>query len=408
MENTTQEISESPGKPSATLARAQSNPPTELRTALGRAQIVHSLEEVDPALWVGDLSQSCMDQRYYELVEKTICAQDFEYRYAILSNEKTGETTVQPFFFVNQDIVAGLPTALRSVVERIREKFPRFLKMRILMVGCTAGEGQLGSSAPWAVEALEQTINAYSKQANVAIILFKDFPATYRETLAPLKTKGYVRVPSMPAAVTELTYKNFDDYMGKKLSRIYRKSLRRKFRDCEQLGGVTMEVTNDVRDYLDEIHPLYLQTHHRSPLKFEELTKGYFSELCRTMPETSRFFIWRHKGKIVAFALCLVHGETIHDLNVGMDYSVALDLHLYFITWRDIVSWAIAEGFKVYYTGPLNYDPKLHLKLKLAPLDLWAKYTLPFINPIFGFAMRYLEPTRYDPVIQKFPNAAEL
>ena len=81
---------------------------------------------------------------------------------------------------------------------------------------------------------------------------------------------------------------------------------------------------------------------------------------------------------------------------------------MYFITWRDIVTWAIEARLKTYYTGPLNYDPKLHLKLDLAPLDLYARHTSSFINPVFGVAMRYLQPVRHDPVIKRFANAHEL
>ena len=44
----------------------------------------------------------------------------------------------------------------------------------------------------------------------------------------------------------------------------------------------------------------------------------------REMPERARFFVWRREGKAVAFAFCMVHDGTIHDLNMGLDYSVAL------------------------------------------------------------------------------------
>ena len=31
-----------------------------------------------------------------------------------------------------------------------------------------------------------------------------------------------------------------------------------------------------------------------------------------------------------------------------------------------------------------------------------------WLNPLFGRLIRYLEPTRYDPMIRKFANAHEL
>jgi predicted N-acyltransferase len=151
-----------------------------------------------------------------------------------------------------------------------------------------------------------------------------------------------------------------------------------------------------------------LQVHERSPLKFETLTKDYFCRLSREMPERTRFFIWRQNGRIIAFSLCLVHGDEIHDEYLGMDYRVALDLHLYFYTLRDIISWALEQKLRYYCSTPLNYDPKLHLKCLLVPLDLYVRHTTSLINPIFRRVVKYLEPTRHDPVLRQFPNAHAL
>ena len=61
------------------------------------------------------------------------------------------------------------------------------------------------------------------------------------------------------------------------------------------------------------------------------------AHLSRTMPDRARFFLWRQNGKAIAFSIALVHDETIYDDYLGLDYQVALDLHLYFYTFRDII-----------------------------------------------------------------------
>ena len=63
---------------------------------------------------------------------------------------------------------------------------------------------------------------------------------------------------------------------------------------------------------------------------------------------------------------------------------------------------------RTYYTAQLNYDPKLHLRLELAPLDLYVCHTSRFINPIFRIAMNFLQPVRHHPILRKFPNAHEM
>ena len=61
-----------------------------------------------------------------------------------------------------------------------------------------------------------------------------------------------------------------------------------------------------------------------------------------------------------------------------------------------------------YYSSPLNYAPKLHLKLELAPLDLYIRHVSPVINFFFRHLIPILEPTRYDPILPKFPNFPDL
>jgi len=69
-------------------------------------------------------------------------------------------------------------------------------------------------------------------------------------------------------------------------------------------------------------------------------------ELGRRMPDRARFFISRQHGKAIAFSVALVHDGTIYDDYLGLDYRVALDLHLYYYTFRDIIRWSLAQGLE--------------------------------------------------------------
>jgi hypothetical protein len=318
---------------------------------------------------------------------------------------------IQPVFFVRQNLVEGVPGKIRSIVDRIRRIFPRFLTMRVLMVGCAAGTGDLGAletkDDPWLANALREILRGYAKDNKASLVVFKDFPVNYRSALETLVSNRYARIPSMPMTRLPLRYGNWDEYFAT-LSKATRKDLRRKFRKAERGSKIEMEVLNDITPLVDEIYPLYLAVHERSALKFETLTKDYFSAVGQRMSEQARFFVWRQNGRIVAFSFCLVRGDIIYDECIGLDYSVALDLHLYFYTLRDIISWAIQHGVKYYYSNPLNYEPKLHLDCELLPLDLYTMHTSALLNPIFRRIIKYLGPTQHDPVLRKFPNADQL
>jgi hypothetical protein len=381
--------------------------PETIRTSFGTAEVAVSARSIPPEIWRRTFSDEARDARYYEVIEETL-REKFDYRYLILRNSETGETAVQPFFFIAQDLTDGLPKKFQQMVARVQRTFPRFMVMRVLMVGCAVGEGQVACSEPWAVRALHEALRVVARQSRASIIVFKDYPARHREALALFSNDGYRRVPSMPGAKVDLDYKNFEDYMQRRVGKVFRKNLRRKFRASEAIGQPQMTVCEDVSGIIDEVYPLYKQTLARADFSFEELTPEFLARIGREMPDKARFFLWRLDGKLVAFNFCLLHDGVLYDMDIGLDYSVALDLHLYFVTWRDVFNWAIANGVRTYYTAPLNYDPKLHLRLELAPLDLYVCHTSPLINPAFRTAMSFLQPVRHHPILRKFPNAHEL
>ena len=359
--------------------------------------------------WSRAFRNKCKDHRYYEIVEETL--EGFEHHYLVVEDSSSHVRAVQPVFFVRQNLVEGVPGKIRSVVEIIRRIFPRFLTMRVLMVGCAAGTGDLGScdenDEGWMANALLAGLRTYARQNKASLIVLKDFPANYRSALETFALNGYARIPSMPMTRLALCYQNWDEYFCT-LSKATRKDLRRKFRKADRAAKIEMEIVTEIAPFIDEIYALYLAVHERSPLKFETLTKEYFYAIAQRMPERARFFIWRQSGRIVAFSFCLVCGDAIYDECIGLDYSVALDLHLYFYTLRDIISWALRQGLKFYYSNPLNYEPKLHLDCELAPLDLYARHTSAVLNPALRRVIKYLGPTRHDPVLPRFPNADQL
>ncbi len=283
--------------------------------------------------------------------------------------------------------------------------------MRVLMVGNAAGEGHLSACRPgderWVADALTEVLPPLARQTGASLIVFKDFPAKYRADMAKLTRNDFTRVPSMPMTELALDYRDFEHYVTT-LGASTRKDLRRKFRRVDAAPPIELDIVSDLTPFVDEVYPLYLQVHERSALKFERLSKEYLSALGRQMPDRARFFIWRKDGKAIAFSVALVHDGTIYDDYLGLDYAVALDLHLYFYTLRDILSWAIEQGLKRYRSSPLNYHPKLHLGCDLYPLDLYVRHTNPILNRAFRPIVKLLEPTRHDKILGQFRNAHEL
>jgi hypothetical protein len=119
-------------------------------------------------------------------------------------------------------------------------------------------------------------------------------------------------------------------------------------------------------------------------------------------------FIWRQESHIIAFGLCTVQGDSICHEYVGFDYSVALELNLYYRVFHDIIEWAIANGYKRFFSGGLNYDPNWHLRHSLYSVDLYVRHTSDPIDAVFSRVFPLMEPTRSDPILPNFHNYREL
>jgi len=381
-------------------------------TPLGSAVVANRIPEEDVATWAAGLKHQATDHRYYEIAHDSLGHQ-FEHYYLLLKDHSGTTRAIQPFLMVNQDLVTGMPDLVKRIVRRIRQRFPSAFVMRMLMVGCSAGEGHLvrdplSGNDKWVSRALRDALPLVARRFKAGMIVLKDFPRTYRKSLRTLRKIGFTRVPSMPGSRLDLNFKDFEEYLQTKLSHKTRKNLRQKYRKVSAGSPIEMQVVTDIEPHIDEVYPLYRQVVERSRYKFEELTKSYFVNLGRRMSDRSVFFIWRQDNKAVAFSSCFSHNGVLRDHYIGLDYTVALDHHLYFVTFRDIVAWALENKHHGYYSAPLNYEPKYHLRHDLVPLDLYVRAVSDWLNPIFRLVLPYMEPTRYDPMIRRFANAHEL
>ena len=349
--------------------------------------------------WQNAFAAQHKDHRYYDLIDETIHP-EFQYLYFVLRDSHGLVLAIQPFFIVEQDILAGVRPYVARALDVVRHLWPGFMFIKAMMVGCVAGEAHLddGDEIERAANAELLAIEEHARELGAPLIVLKEFPASYRKILSCFEQRGFTRIPS---------YSSFDEYMRLALKSATRSKLRKKFKATEDVQ-IELHVSTDVTPIIDELYPLYLNVYQRSKLHFEKLTKDYFCRLGQMMPDRTRFFVWRYRGKAVAFGERIVHSDTMYAEYLGLDYSVALRLHLYHYVFRDLVKWGIENGYKSFQSGGLNYDPKLHLRYRLKPVDLYVKHTSTLVNFAMRVALPWLEPTRYDPTLSKFSNYHEL
>src|SRR4051812_21316312 len=78
----------------------------------GQAKLVSQADLHDSAAWADAFRAFCKDHRYYEIVETTL-HDGFEHHYLVLEDETGAVRAVQPLFFLRQNLVEGVPGAIR-------------------------------------------------------------------------------------------------------------------------------------------------------------------------------------------------------------------------------------------------------------------------------------------------------
>jgi hypothetical protein len=195
---------------------------------MSRAELTHCRH------WQSAFVGQRKDHRFYELVEDTI-RQGFDYQYFAIKDSVGEVQAIQPFFIVEQDLLAGINSRIRSMVDSARRVWPGLLKMRTLMVGCAVGEGHLDgpeNSLASNAKILASALVEHARARQAPLIVLKEFPAGYRPPLNCFLHHGFTRVPSLPMTRLNIDYPSFDDYIVKALNSATRRKLRKKVCGC--------------------------------------------------------------------------------------------------------------------------------------------------------------------------------
>src|SRR5436305_7154415 len=163
-------------------------------------------------VWTSTFSDQRKDHRYYEILDDTL-RDNYDYRYFAIADTNGGVRAIQPFFLVDQDILEGLGAERVRWISLIRRFCPRFLKLRALMVGCSAGEAHLAATGALPVEIIAETllegIVEQARSLNAQLIVLKEFPSHYRKALDCFVRCGFARAPSMPMTMLYIGYESF-------------------------------------------------------------------------------------------------------------------------------------------------------------------------------------------------------
>jgi predicted N-acyltransferase len=357
--------------------------------------IVPSITQIKPDEWCRLFGELSEDYDSFLTLESS-GLEGFGFCYALVYAGNRLEL-IAPLFWSNLDLGIGVEGVALRVLRIVRKIFPRFLVERTLFCGAPFAEnGAIGLAAdsgnkPALLAELIRAMELLCRKKALTFIMFKDFPASALEVLAPLARLGFLKGDSFPNVVLPLPYGTMDEYLAS-LSHGTRKELRRKVRKALSDGLVQVRVVDQVEDIIESLYKLYINTYNAGTVHFEKLTPGYFIEVGRTQRGQAKFFLYYVNGRLACFNLCFRHADRLIDKFIGMDYSNSRQYNIYFYSWYHNVQWCIQNGIRYYQVGQTDHDAKVHLGGKLVPLYFYAKHSNRLLNNLLRSAARFLMP----------------
>jgi uncharacterized protein len=308
------------------------------------------------------------------------------------------------------DLDANLPafstrfdllTTMEPVTRRKLEALPlshlwrRYLYPQTCFIGTTVTE-----YAPLPKEIGPETL-VHDILANLThrypFLIIKDIPSeatlvgsvahAYAQLLMHVcQESGYVMVEGQVLAYVPMDFPSIDVFLAR-LSHARRKDLRRKLKSAAKLD-IEIVHTGDAsfenEAVLAEFYELYLNVYRQSDIHFDLLTAPFFRATLQDPSNHGVVFVYRAKGKIVAYNICFVEGDMLVDKYVGFSYPQAREYNLYTVSWFRNLDYALENGLRYYVAGWT--DPEI--KRNLGAQFTLTRHAVHVRNPVLRAALR--------------------
>ncbi|WKB55290.1 GNAT family N-acetyltransferase [Eleftheria terrae] len=237
---------------------------------------------------------------------------------------------------------------------------------------------QAGCDTPQARGLLQQALFERACHAGALYFVLRDFPAPQAAGPTAIAAPALKLLP-MPlhcTAILPLTFPDFDAYLGS-LGGSGRKSVKRDLRRVQEAGfrWRAERPSPELAPRLLELWlPLYRK--YRDPDQIR-LTEGYFRALIAS-PDAVFLLLWR-AGELVAFDLCLRHGDLLSSIFSGIAPGIGrLPIHRYM--GYAIVQHAMALQCHAIDFGISNEEAKARMGCRLRMLYGYGRPVSPALH----------------------------
>ena len=373
-------------------------------------RFVDSESQVDPALWDACFAPPLEGRWWYSTLEQCGLEDQFSFLYGVIHRDGVA-VGIAPAFVMDFPVALVAPGALRRAIEGLGRMFRSLLCPRTLFVGSPcADEGTVGMlrgvDSKSALLALQLALEARARALGAALLVWKDFPASYAPDLEWLaQQQRLFRVVSFPGTIVQFPGRSKEAYFAA-LKGTRRHALRKKLRRSAARVDIRVEIVQGPDGHtLDTLFGLFWQTYQKATTRFEKLNRKFF-EIVATRPE-SHFIVLREQSsdEMVAFMFCIDMGSRIINKFIGIDYRRPRDWLLYFRLWDAAVEWALSRGADAIQSGQTGYAPKIETGHRLVPLTNYCAHRNPLVHAIGRAFARRIGWSTLDEDLARFLKA---
>ena len=356
------------------------------------------------ALWPGDAE----GWAYYRCCEQAMPA-GFAVSY-LATYADVALVAAAPVFHTHYELYSSVRGPVRSMLDAIARRFPSFLRLGVTGLGsplvdrCHIGlrEGFTPEQRSAVLGSLLDGLAQSAGQNAHRLIAVKDLEDGLAVALeGDLQAHGFAKVRSLPNAYLDLPFGSWEAFLKSLSSPSARSYLKRKERGLSRLR---VEFPEEIGALSPRLHALYEQTRTQSQGDygvFEDLDPMYFDEVKRACGDRAQFMLCWLDDRLVSFQLLLAGDRELIGKLIGMDYTVARDLNLYFVNLNQAIRLAIARGIPHVRMGNTAYGVKMIYGARLVTHWINFKHRNAGVNWLLRKLAPLIDYERNDPELAK-------
>ncbi|HSS19029.1 MAG TPA: GNAT family N-acetyltransferase [Pyrinomonadaceae bacterium] len=239
---------------------------------------------------------------------------------------------------------------------------------------------------------------------DTAFVMVKDIPDAYATSAKALSHFSYRELETEPNMVLDISprWKSYDDYLAS-LNSKYRKQSKQIDKEVVAAGCVVEEMkTEEIARHADELHALYLQTHHNAAVRLVTLPVAFLPTLGQRLGDDMRFTILRKADTILGFVTTVKDGDTAVGYYIGFDRTANAEVPIYFRLLQSVIGHAIALGCNRLSLGRTALEPKARLGAHPEPLRIWIRHRIQPLNVIVRGLLRAVSDHEEPPARNPF------